>query len=128
MSKRRLPGAQCASAADVLAALLNVPRSQGDWAVWSFANADVVAQIRAAVLSKKNIALPTYQLDPIPFGDAETWLSNNQQAHNDFTGALGLPGNDLEHVDLRDQNQLQAWIWLNYWDLSQACTALEIGP
>ena len=112
----------------MLAALLNVPRSQGDWAIWSFANADAVAQIRAAIFAKKNIALPAYQLDPIPFSDAATWLPNNQQAHNDFTGALGLPGNDLEHVDLRDQNQLEAWIWLNYWDISQACISLEIGP
>jgi len=112
----------------VLAALLNIPQSDEDWSQWSYANYDCNAQIRAAIKSQFGVDLPEYQLDPINFDDLDTWLSNNQQAHVDFTGVIGQQSNDLLHTDLRDPNQRQAWVWLNFKELQGACQRLKIGP
>jgi hypothetical protein len=112
----------------LLAALLNIPHNAQDWSIWSYNNYDCNNQIRQAIATQKSIILPEYQLDPIPPKDLDTWLDNNQQAHIDFTGVLGLQSNDLLHTDFRDPNQLAAWIWLNYNELLQACQTLKIGP
>ena len=112
----------------MIAALLNIPKNDGDWAIWSYNNYDANNQIRQAIFQQKNVQLPEYQLDPIPFDDLPTWMMNNQQAHVDFTGALGQQSNDLLHADLRDPNQLQSWIWLNYMEIQSACNTLKIGP
>lgn len=112
----------------MLAMLLNVPQTDEDWARFSFANYDCLNQIRQAIQTQFNITLPEYQVEPIDFGDIDTFLSNNQQAHIDFTGALRQQSSDLLHTDLRDPNQRQAWINLNYFELQSACTTLKIGP
>lgn len=112
----------------MLAGVLNIPRNALEWEVWSLNNKDANDQIRQAILQQKNIDLPEYQLYPIPWNDIDTWLANNQQAHIDFTGALGQQSNDLLHTDLRDANQLQAWVWLNFMELLGACNTLKIGP
>lgn len=112
----------------MLAALLNIPRNEAEWAIWSYNNYDCVNQIRDAINTAYNVTLPEYQLDPINFGDIDTWLDNNQQAHVDFTRALGQQSNDLLHVDLNDSNQLQSFVWLNFKELQSACQTLKIGP
>jgi hypothetical protein len=112
----------------MLAALLNIPSNEQEWSVWGRNNYDVNAQIRLAILAQKNISLPEYPLDPIPFFDLQTWLMNNQQAHIDFTSSLGQQSSDLISVDLNDENQKQAWIFLNYMELQSACQTLGIGP
>lgn len=112
----------------MLAAVLNVPQSDTDWSRWSYNNWDCLNQIRQAISVQYGINLPDYQVEPIDFGDLDTWLSNNQQAHIDFTGVLGQQSNDLQHTDLRDPNQKQAWIFLNWMELFNACQKLKIGP
>ena len=112
----------------VLAMLLNVPHNETDWDRWSFANYDALNQIRAAIAAQQGVSLPSYQVWPIDFGDLDNFLDANQQAHNDFNGTLGLNGNDLLHVDLREANQLQSWVYLNYMEVSAACSTLKIGP
>jgi hypothetical protein len=72
--------------------------------------------------------LPQYPIDPIPWDAIDVWLQRNQQAHTDFTGALGQNSSDIMHVDLRDKQQLPGWINLVYMELSSACSALKIGP
>lgn len=112
----------------MLARLLNVPGTPEDWSIWSFSNYDCNNQIRQAILAQKNVILPEYQLEPIPWGDLDTWMNNNQQAHIDFTGILGLQSNDLLHADLKDESQRAAWVWLNYSEVLWACQKLGIGP
>lgn len=112
----------------VLALLINVPQTDQDWDRWSFSNQDALAQIRDAILAQKNIDLPSYQVWPIDFDDIDNFLDANQQAHTDFLGVLGQNGNDLLHVDLKDPNQRQSWVFLNWMELSNACQTLKIGP
>jgi len=112
----------------MLAALLNVPNNEQDWSIWSLNNYDAVNQIRQAIQQQIGLTLPEYQIEPITWGDIDTWLDNNQQAHVDFTGALGQQSNDLLHTDLKDPNQRAAWVWLNFMELQGACQTLQIGP
>ena len=112
----------------MLAATLNSPKSEVEWEQWSLANADAVAQIRQAILAQKGVTLPAYAIQPIPFNDIDSWLNNIQQGQNDFTAVLRQPAFDLTGVDLKDDNQRDAWIWLNYKAMSAACEALGIGP
>lgn len=111
----------------MLAALLNVPHTEADWARWSFNNWDCLNQIRQAI-SEFGLTLPDYQVEPIDLNDIDSFLAANQQAHSDFTGALGLASSDLLHTDLKDVNQRQAWVWLNWKELADACDKLKIGP
>ena len=67
-----------------------------------------------------------YQLDPIPTQDITDWLFRNSQSHSDINSVLGLQGSNLESVNLEDENQRQAWIWLNYSELRDARLALHI--
>ena len=112
----------------MLAGVLNVPETSEDWSRWSFNNQDAVNQIRAAIQTQYSLSLPDYQIEPLDFDDIAGWLENNQAAHTAFTGVLGLQSSDLQHTDLADPNQRQAWIYLNYQELSQACQMLKIGP
>lgn len=112
----------------MLAMVLDVPQTEEDWSRWSYANYDCLNQIRGAIQNQYTITLPEYQVEPIDFADVDTFLSNNQQAHIDFTSALGQQSNDLIHTDLRDPNQRQAWVWLNFKELQDACAKLKIGP
>ena len=51
-----------------------------------------------------------------------------QQAQDDFSKVLGLQANDLLGVDFKDANQKEAWIWLYFKGVSDACNVLRIGP
>lgn len=112
----------------MLAALRFPPRNAEEWLRWSFNNNDAVAQIRQAIIDQKKITLPVYQIDPIDFNDIDNWLDNNQQAHSDFAGVLGIQTSDLEHTDFKDPNQLVSWCFLNFQELQAACDVLKIGP
>ena len=112
----------------MLAALLNVPNTEHEWAIWSLNNRDALDQIRQAIQAATGRILPVYQVDPIPFNDIDSWMDANQQAHIDFTDALGQQSSDLLHADLKNPNERQAWIWLNYKEIQDACNILKIGP
>lgn len=110
----------------MLAALLNIPRNQNDWNIFSFHNRDQISLIRQAVLAQKNITLTDYQLDPINFAAFDQFLQNNQQAHTDFNNALSLQSSDLENMDPKDERQLVAWVFLGYQELYTASAVLKI--
>ncbi len=80
----------------------------------------------AGVAQSSTINLFQYQLDPINFDDPQQWLENNAQTHDDMNGVLGLQGTDLQGVDLKDKNQLNAWIFLHYQEHYSAHQALGI--
>jgi len=111
----------------MLAKLLNIPRSQQDWAIWSFNNRDQIARIRGAIQAQFSQNLPDYQLDPINFANFELFLENNQQAHIDFNNVLGAQSSDLLELDPRDLRKLTPWIALNYQELFTASTRLGVA-
>ena len=113
----------------MLPALLNIPRSEGDWRIWSFNHRDQHDLIRQAILVKYNINLNAYPLDPIPESEDGLlqWLAWNQQSHDDFTGVLNLQSSDLESVDFKNASQTEAWIFLHYEEHFSAAAALGIS-
>jgi len=110
----------------MLAALANIPRSDAEWAIWSYAHRDQHLLIRQAIQVQYNVALIEYPLDPIPLQSLNQWLDWNQISHNDFNGVLGTPSNDLQEADFNDPAQLQAWIYLHLREHEVAASALQI--
>ena len=107
-------------------ALLEIPRNALDWSRFSFNVRACSDEIRQAVQSQLNQSLPAYPLDPINFNAFIQWLEFNQQDHNNWNSALDLQGVDLESVDIKDEHQLDAWVFLNYQEIYSARSALRI--
>jgi hypothetical protein len=56
----------------------------------------------------------SYILDPINLQDARVFLQDHQLAHNAINGALGTLGNDLQDLDWQDEQQVKAWLDLDW--------------
>lgn len=82
--------------------------------------ATAVAQVKPVV------NLVEYQIYPINFNHFQDFLEANSQSHDDFNSVLGLQSSDIEELDPKDQNKLQEWIYLNYFELQSACQKLKI--
>lgn len=89
-----------------------VPQSEQDFMVFSFANQDHHTRLVKS-LNGQGHDLTTYQLDPVPTFDLPTWLQRHQQAHNDMNATLGTVGSDLTNLDIKNPQQLSAWIFLH---------------
>lgn len=109
----------------MLADLLNVPKSPRDWSLWSFSNKDTIQTLQRAILAQKNVQLTNYPLDPID--NIELFLERNQQSHSDIMSTLGLQSSDLQNVDLKKQNELQAWVYLCHRELYDAAQTLGVS-
>jgi hypothetical protein len=110
----------------VLPLLYNVPKSQEDWNIWSLSHAASHTKILQAIKIQKSQSLSQYQLDPIPFNAFDIFLNNNQQAHNDMLNALGISGSDLQEVDVKNENQLRAWVYLHAKEHADAEGSLKV--
>lgn len=111
-----------------ITSLLNIPKDKNSWDKWSFAHRDHHDRIRQAIRQQSNGAdnLVQYQLDPIPADEVSDWLSRNQQSHDDMNQVLRLQGVDLEGVDFKNSQQLEAWIYVHWQEHSTAALALGI--
>lgn len=96
-----------------LATLYNVPMSDNEINVFSFANQDEHNKIAMAIASQYSIQTPSYVLDPMPIQDLGTWLEQHQILHNVMNGIAGQESNDLTDVDFTDEAQRTEWIWLH---------------
>ena len=106
--------------------LLAVPQSETDWDIWSVHHRQDHDLIRQAIQQQRNVNLPQYQLDPLPFNAPLIWLAYNQESHNDWNGVLRLQGHDLEGVDFRDPRQVEAWVYLNWIEHQDAANILKV--
>lgn len=111
----------------MLPVLLNVPASKEDWDRWSFHHRTSHDLINKAIFSDQAVLLPDFILDPIDLEEPKLFIEANQLAHSSMNNALLLPGSDLEQVDLDDQRQLQAWIFLHYQEHRTAERRLGIA-
>lgn len=109
----------------MIATLLNVPKTPGEWTIFSFAHAQAHQAIRQA-LAAQGKQTGDYVLDPINHDAIEEWLGRVQQTHIEMNGALGLQSNDLTGVDFDDNNQAAAWFYLNWQEDNAAMVALKI--
>lgn len=110
----------------MLAALLNVPRSEPEWLRFSFNHWDDHQQIVQAIRTQRNVSLQLYPIEPMPPSDMPGWLLRHAQLHIDMNGTLGLPGADLTQLDLKDEASVQAWIWQNFQEHQNARALLKI--
>ena len=96
-----------------VANLFNVPGDEATLLQFSFANMAEHHKIAQTLFDDRGIRVDIFILDPLPINDPGVWLYQHQQAHNDQNAALGISGNDLTTVDLKDQGQFAAWIRLH---------------
>jgi hypothetical protein len=108
-----------------IATILQVPKTAGEWAIFSFAHARIHQQIRNG-LTALGFATGDYVLDPINPGAIPEWQGRVQQAHTEMNGALGLQSNSLEGADFNDPSQTAAWIFLNWQEDNAALEALKL--
>lgn len=110
----------------ILAALMNVPETQGDWSRWSFDHLDSHNRIRAAVKAQLGVSLTDYQLDPIAQVEINGFLNRNQQLHVDMEGVLRLQSTDLLDVDFNNERIKRAWFEVHYQAHYDAEKALHL--
>jgi hypothetical protein len=106
--------------------LLNVPKTDGEWADWTFANAQCIQEIAAAIAQQKGITLPNYVLYPLNWKDRANWMIRLQQSHDDFNSVLGLQGVNLQDTDLTDERQRPSFVFNVWIETSNARAALKI--
>lgn len=94
----------------MLADLLNTPESPLDWQVWSHAHMIEHNNLIAKIAALNGPQLIQYQLDPIRLDFPADFFERNQHAHTDVNSVLNLNSSDLQDVDIKDQQQLIAWI------------------
>lgn len=110
----------------MLAALLNIPRTNEEWQRYSFDHRDSHDRIRAAISQKHGVSLTDYQIDPINPESVQQFLQNNASLHTDMNGVLKTQSSDLEDADLSNERELQAWVRLHYQEHLNAELVLEI--
>lgn len=111
----------------MLAVLLEVPQTPDDWNRFAFNNQYQIALIQQAILDQFGIVLIQYILFPLNLDSPEQWLYNNQAAHTDFNGVLGLQSSNLQDLDFTDQNQVASWVNLNYREMFDASAQLGVS-
>lgn len=94
--------------------ILKPPVAETGWQEWLFHHARDHEEIIDAVRSQFNIILPTYNLDQFLTDDQSVWMQVHQQSHSDMNRLFGIGGSDLEVLDWKKPNEVDAWMWLNF--------------
>ena len=98
----------------MLAALMNVPKTDAQWQQFSYDHRSSHDKIRAAIKKKFGVDLPDYQIEPINSDNIQQFLQNNASLHTDMNGILNSQSADLLDVDITKPDQLSSWVNLNY--------------
>jgi len=110
----------------MLAALMNVPKTDAEWRQFSYDHRDSHDRIRAAIKKKYGVDLTDYAIDPINPDSLQQFLQDNASLHTDMNGILKSQSSDLLDVDINDPKQLDSWINLNYQEHQNAEQLLGI--
>ena len=110
----------------MLAALLNVPKTEEQWLQFSYDHRNSHDKIRAAILKKYGINLTDYLVDPINPDNFKQFLQNNAALHTDMNSVLRAQSSNLLDVDTSNPQQLDSWINLNYEEHQNAEQLLGI--
>lgn len=113
-----------------IANLLNIPGTAQEMAVWQTAHAAHHQDINRRIYELTGIVLPEYLLDPFDPNDhnsMDQWLYSHQTIHSDVQQLLGLAGFNLNEVDFTNEEQLAAWIQLNFSIHYQISNFLQVG-
>ena len=93
-----------------IASLFQAPRSEPEFAEWSFANMAHHRDIFAAIYRDSGDQLTEYAIDPIDHGNLNLWLYQHQAMHDQQNQVTGIAGYNLTGVDWNDREDLRAWI------------------
>jgi len=110
-----------------VAALANVPSTDEERAIWSFAHAAHHRDIIRVIYQITGIALPEYILDPLDLSTTSIWADQHQQMHTAMDQVLGISPLNLDEWDWKDKNTLGGNIFSNFTEHLQASETLEIG-
>lgn len=110
-----------------LASLFNVPGTEEENSVWSFAHMASHRDIIRVIYETGGVALAEYSLDPIPVTDMGTWLYQHQQMHNDMNLVLGIrSGLNLTNLEWQDDNARASFVLSNAVEHRMVCNLLGI--
>jgi hypothetical protein len=105
--------------------LLVPPPGEDGWReYWFYHYQDHLEIVQA--LSKLGFAVSNYIIDPWVNEDKDGILERHQQFHNEMNAIMGIAGADLSDVDFRRENEVRAWVYLNYQDHLSAHVELNI--
>ena len=108
-----------------LPSILEPPAAPSGMQEWFFAHARDHEEIINAIQAQTGIKLTVYNLDQAD-KDMALWMERHSQTHNDMNGVVGVAGSDLDIVDWKDPNQVEAWLYGNYQEHLGVRTALKI--
>lgn len=110
-----------------VAALFNVPGTDEERAIWSFAHMAHHRDILRVIYQVTGIALPEYCLDPVDINDTSVWADQHQQMHSQMDLILDISQNNLDDWDWKNKATLGGVVFLNASEHYQAAAILEIG-
>lgn len=93
-----------------LANLQEMPETENQWSVWTFAARTEITKIRQAIQAQKGIILNEYCIDPLSPPYAKDFLQNVNRMSQDFSAALGLQAEDLTDTDFNNKEKFGEWV------------------
>lgn len=83
---------------------------------WSWANLAHHRAISAEIARTRQTQIQEFRVWPIPSSDLDldNWLTQHQQWHDAINGVLGVPGVDLQNVDLSEKEQRDNWFYIHF--------------
>ncbi len=93
--------------------LLNRPKDATQLSSFSFPNQNHHDLVVTALRALGNNNVNRYILDPISDQDMNNFLIRHQQSHNEINGVLGVAGNDLSSLNVKDINNFESWLLLH---------------
>ena len=93
---------------------------------WVHSHYDEHFRIIAAIAKQKNIRLQVLPINYLREDNFQSWLFQHQSLHNDMNSVLHIAGNDLLDVDFKNDEQRNAWAWLQAQEHYQATNKLGI--
>jgi hypothetical protein len=102
------------------------PEGDAGWREYWYMHFQDHLEILQAIQKLQNVKLTEYIIYPWDLSDKDGILERHQQYHNDLNGSLYLNGSDLSELDFNNQNEVKAWIQLNFYDHQNARAKLGI--
>ena len=109
-----------------LANIYYPPAGEGGWEDFWFNNFQDHELIQSAVQTQKSINNPIYPIIPWRQDNINNILELHQMFHNDMNDALGLPGQDLSSLDLKDHKSVQDWCFNHFSEHQAAHQVLNV--
>lgn len=109
-----------------LAAVLYPPPTKQGWNEWTHANFQHHLAIREGLISVRGLVSTPYKLWPVSEHDFNDWLEQHQQEHNQMNQALGIQGQDISSLDLKDRVKADAWFFTHFIQHQSAAQILAL--